>query len=196
MHGRLRRNPQLIFYLEHIRLGHSIPPPEQTILREFHRAGTILLLTNPGNYRREDVHVGNKITGAIVHQPPAWQEVDGHVDTMFREISELWPSADALDVASYALWRINWVHPFKNGNGRTARAFAYTCLCAKLGVVLPGAPTVIDQIMATRDRLGACLKAGDDSFARTGASDLSEMKAYLNDLLQIQIASLEEPSPS
>ncbi len=183
----------IIFYLEHIRLGRPASPPDPSVLREFHRAGTILLLASPGIYRREEVCVGNRATGVIVHQPPPWAEVEGHVETLFRELSEIWTIGDALDAAAYALWRINWVHPFKNGNGRTARAFAYTCLCAKLAVVLPGAPTVIDQIMATRERLGACLKQGDDTFAASGKADLSAMKAYLFELLQIQIASLDEP---
>ena len=41
----------------------------------------------------------------------------------FKEMEQLWKTGDALDTASFALWRINWVHPFKNGNGRTARGF-------------------------------------------------------------------------
>jgi fido (protein-threonine AMPylation protein) len=31
-------------------------------------------------------------------------------------------------LAAYALWRLGWIHPFHDGNGRTARALAYAVL--------------------------------------------------------------------
>jgi Fic family protein len=98
-------------------------------------------------------------------------------------------SRPGLDAAAFALRRINWIHPFKNGNGRTARSFSYCCLCARLGVVLPGAPTVIDQIMTTRPEYEAAIRVGDKA-AASGGRDLSAMRAYLDKLLQIQIASV------
>jgi fido (protein-threonine AMPylation protein) len=109
----------------------------------------------------------------------------------FQELNALWRTGDALDVAAFALWRINWVHPFKNGNGRTARAFSYACLNAHLGVMLPGTTTVIDQIMTTRPRYEAAIRVADKAAeADPTARDLADMKAYLNDLLQIQMASV------
>jgi hypothetical protein len=29
------------------------------------------------------------------------------------------------ELAAYGLWRLNWIHPFVEGNGRTARAVCY-----------------------------------------------------------------------
>lgn len=108
----------------------------------------------------------------------------------FRDPSCVWTSRDALDVAAYALWRINWVHPFRNGNGRTARAFAYVRLCLKLGTRLPGEPTIIGQIMGDRPPYENALQVADRSAMATRIPDLSVMKNYLNGLLQIQIASV------
>jgi fido (protein-threonine AMPylation protein) len=85
---------------------------------------------------------------------------------------------------------VNWIHPFKNGNGRTAQSFAYCCLCAKLGVVLAGTPTVIDQIMTTRQAYEAAIRVGDQAAAKGNGRDLSATRAYLNGLLQIQMASV------
>ena len=109
----------------------------------------------------------------------------------FEELQTTWISGDALDVAAFALWRINWIHPFKNGNGRTARSFSYTCLCAKLGVMLPGTTTIIDQIMTTRRACEAALRVADAAAAANPlARDLTAMRVYLDGLLQIQINSV------
>jgi Fic family protein len=107
------------------------PMPDEAALCELHRAGTLFLLAEPGVYRNIEVIVADA-AGKTRHQPPPWPYVGGFMQHFFRDLSCVWTSGDALDVAAYALWRINWVHPFRNGNGRTARAFSYACLCLKL----------------------------------------------------------------
>jgi Fic family protein len=169
--------------------GANLPPmPSEDALKELHRTGTIFLLRSPGQYRDCAVHVRDA-NGNVIHQAPPEADVERLMKEFFVELTSIWRSGDALDAAAFALWRINWVHPFKNGNGRTARSFAYCCLCARLRVVLPGSPTVIDQIMATRADYEAALRVGDAGDAR-GTRDLSAMRDYLNRLLQIQMASV------
>lgn len=165
------------------------PMPDEAALLTLHHAGTLFLLANPGMYRNIEVIVADK-TGAVVHQPPQWQAVSGWMQTFFRHLSSVWTAGDALDVASYALWAINWIHPFRNGNGRTARAFSYACLCLKMGTILPGSPTVIDQIMMERDSYENALRAADFSYQTTRIPDLQPMKAFLHRLLIIQIMSI------
>ena len=65
-------------------------------------------------------------------------------------INEQWPIQDAVPLAAYALWRINQIHPFINGNGRTARAVCYFILCVKLGGPLPGSP-IVPEILRAKD---------------------------------------------
>lgn len=154
------------------------PMPDEAALRELHHAGTLFLLAKPGQYRNIDVHVGTK-DGSITYQAPPWQRVDGLIQLFFRQLSSLWNAGDALDVAAYSLWNICWVHPFRNGNGRTARAFAYACLCLRLGVILPGTVTVIDLIMKNREKYEAALKVADNSYSETGSPDLAAMRAFL-----------------
>jgi Fic family protein len=169
--------------------GNPPPMPNEHALKELHRTGTIFLLNNPGEYRDCAVHVQDA-QGNVIYQAPPQTDVERLMKEFFGELTSIWRSgADALDAAAFALWRINWVHPFKNGNGRTARSFAYCCLCARLGVVLPGSPTVIDQIMNTRTEYEAAIRVGDAAEAQ-GSRDLSAMRAYLDKLLQIQIASV------
>lgn len=180
--------------LIHFLLAHRGPTgngnpamPDETQLCALHNAGTLFLLADPGRYRNMAVQVVKQ--EVVVHQPPDWQHVKGFMQHFFRHLSSVWTSGDALDVAAYALWCINWIHPFRNGNGRTARAFSYACLSLKLGVVLPGRVTVIDQIMSDRERYENAIRVADESLAKTSRPDLGPMKAFLNDLLQVQIES-------
>ncbi|WP_421912707.1 Fic family protein [Mesorhizobium sp.] len=164
--------------------------PDEPALKQLHRSGTMFLLARPGEYRNHEVQVGDH-DGNVRHQPPPWQLVPGLMQTFFRQLSSLWASGDALDISAYCLWKINWVHPFRNGNGRTARAFAYSCLSLKLGGVLPGTITIIDLIMSNRKAYEDALKVADDSFAvAPHHPDLRPMKAFLDSLLQQQIASI------
>jgi Fic family protein len=165
------------------------PMPNEVTLKELHRTATIFLLKNPGEYRDCPVHVRDG-SGVVIYQPPPHADVQSIMQAFFVELGNIWKTGDALDAAAFALWRINWVHPFKNGNGRTARSFAYCCLCARLGVVLPGSPTVIDQIMTTRADYEAALRVADAAAAKSNGRDMTAMKSYLDRLLQIQIASI------
>jgi Fic family protein len=112
------------------------------------------------------------------------------METFAAKIAERWGESDAVTMGAYALWLVNWVHPFKNGNGRTARAFCYACLSLKLGFVLPGTPTVIDLVMQNREEYQAALKVGDIGFAQTGEPDLSAMYAFVEKLLIQQLAAV------
>ena len=57
--------------------------------------------------------------------------------------------------------------------------------------MLPGTTTVIDQIMTTRADYEVALRIADAAaHANPNARDLSNMRDYLNRLLQIQMASI------
>jgi len=60
-----------------------------------------------------------------------------------------------------ALWRLNWIHPFIEGNGRTARAACYYLLCVKHGAILPGRKIVPERIRENREPYYAALKSAD-----------------------------------
>ncbi len=69
------------------------------------------------------------------------------MDHFVNIINRYWESSDAVGLAAYALWRVNHIHPFVNGNGRTARAMCYFILCVKSGGPLPGR-TVLPLVLA------------------------------------------------
>jgi len=66
------------------------------------------------------------------------------------------------------------------------------CLpCARLGVMLPGTTTIIDQIMVTRVEYEAALREGDKAAEQNNGRNLKPMKDYLNRLLEIQMNGIQ-----
>jgi Fic family protein len=91
-----------------------------------------------------------------------------------------------LNVPAYALWRLNWIHPFVEGNGRTARAACYYLLCMKQGRLLPGKKVVPERIRENRGPYYGALEAADAAWDE-GNLDVSEMAEYLEGLLKGQL---------
>jgi hypothetical protein len=121
-----------------------------------------------------------------VHQPPPWESVAGCVTEMCDYANS--HSEQAIHVASYLMWRVNWIHPFNGGNGRTSRAASYLALCIGLGMVLPGSPTIPDQIVADRQPYYLALDSADAAW-RAGQLDISAMESLVQKYLTVQLKS-------
>jgi Fic family protein len=87
------------------------------------------------------------------------------------------------------MWRINWIHPFAGGNGRTSRATSYLALCVRLGYRLPGTVTIPEQIVAKRQPYYEALDAADAAWAG-GMLDVSEMEKLIAGQLAVQLVSV------
>jgi len=86
-------------------------------------------------------------------------------------------------------WRLNWIHPFDDGNGRTSRAVSYLVLCARLGMgPLPGKRTIPDQIVENRDPYFEAIEEADEAW-KEGRVVLTKMEALLARLLINQLNS-------
>ncbi len=90
-----------------------------------------------GAYRPCAVKVRNP-EGHIVFKPPEWFRVQPMMDDLTNTVNWHWQAADPVGLTAFVLWKINHIHPFINGNGRTARAVCYFTLCVKSGGLLPG----------------------------------------------------------
>jgi Fic family protein len=115
------------------------------------------------------------------------------VDWINRETAR-----SALERASYALWRFNWIHPFAGGNGRTSRALAYLIVCMQEGRMLPGVPSMPSLIYEHRDEYIQVLRAVDElqklADARSteehvAQPDFSPMINFLRQMLMKQFAA-------
>jgi Fic family protein len=160
---------------------------DRALLLELH-AITMAGESYAGELRTTDVQIGSAV---VLYEPPSWQHIDRHVDDMLARIDMLRTSgAPTLNVAAYALWRICWIHPFVDGNGRTARAIAYAVLCVGFGRVLPGTPTVPELIAMNRYPYWDALKAADEAWSH-GELDVSGMEQLLAELVERQMAGVE-----
>jgi Fic family protein len=126
------------------------------------------------------------------HEPPPPEEVEQFVIEMCNYVKAKWslqgdPLRDAIHLSSYVMWRLNWIHLFRDGNGRTSRAVSYLVLTIRLGQVLRGEPTIPDQII---DSKGPYYRALDDADAasKKGRIDLSTMERLIESLLEKQLS--------
>jgi Fic family protein len=133
-----------------------------------------------GRYREDPIYVGN-------HTPPHFKDVPELMDRFFSLIHENWTIIEhPTALPAYALWRLNWIHPFVEGNGRTARAACYYLICMRQRKMLGGRKTVPERIRDNRDPYYAALRAADNAWD-AGQIDVSELSAYLEQLLKGQL---------
>jgi len=85
-----------------------------------------------GKYRDIQVYVGNRITGEVIFLPPIPEELPNlikkFVEWLNSEEAQLLHPVIVAGISHYELARI---HPFVDGNGRTARALATLILYLK-----------------------------------------------------------------
>lgn len=142
-----------------------------------------------GRYRESPIYVGN-------HIPPHFDKVPDLMDQMFSVVHENWGIAtDPTALGAYVLWRLNWVHPFVEGNGRTARAACYYLICMRYGGLLPGRKIVPERIRENREPYYEALRAADRAWV-AGHYDFSELSTYLQHLLRDQLEDAAAESAS
>jgi Fic family protein len=133
-----------------------------------------------GRFREEPIYVGD-------HIPPHFRDVPDLMDRFLSFVHENWYAARETQLAAYALWRLNWIHPFVEGNGRTARATAYYILCVRSGRLLRGSKIVPERVREDRAPYVQALRAADRAW-EAGNLDVLELESYIARLLQAQLA--------
>jgi Fic family protein len=88
------------------------------------------------------------------------------------------------------MWRLNWIHPFVDGNGRTTRTTSFFVLCVRLGYRVPGSPTIPEQIAKDKKPYYAALEQADAAYTSDKKVDISAMETLLGALLANQLASV------
>jgi len=143
------------------------------------------LHTHAGEFRPCEVTVG-------AYHPPPPHRVQALMDDFVNLANRFWDITDPVALAAFVLWRLNFIHPFINGNGRTARAACYFVLCVKAGGWLAGSPILPELIR--RDRKEYCeILAHIDASTKCPKLDLAPLHTFLMRLLREQFAG---PSPS
>jgi Fic family protein len=112
--------------LQNIQNYHNNGKVTEDLLLKLHKDITKETLDNPGdegNYRKVQVVVGNKFTGEVVFTPPKTEDVPKLTKALLGWINQEIELSPVL-IAGLSHYELVRIHPFVDGNGRTARALA------------------------------------------------------------------------
>jgi Fic family protein len=84
-----------------------------------------------GDYRKEEIFVQDRVDGEIEHIPPGWKELESLMESLCDFANSDKEFIHPIIKASTIHFLIGYIHPFKDGNGRTARALFYWYLSKK-----------------------------------------------------------------
>jgi Fic family protein len=158
----------------------------QGILLQLHHAALKGLHPLAGTFR----NVPNEIRGSRHQTAEVWQ-VANEVADMCEYVTAHWEVQTALHLSAYVMWRLNWIHPLVDGNGRTARAVSYVVLNIKLDSLLPGSPAIPEIIDENKDPYYAGLEAADAAW-KAGRIDVSDLERVIGSALSKQLLSAAE----
>jgi len=131
--GRERDIQEVINYRRVLEFLNSVQHPESSVqytekdLLDIHKlvVEKLVLDDQAGVYRRSEVVLKNSVTGQIGFRPPIHQEVPGLMKDFFDWLnSRAGQEVHPVLRAGIGHYIVAAVHPFVEGNGRTARAFA------------------------------------------------------------------------
>jgi Fic family protein len=162
------------------------PTLKLSVLLKLHRLAMDGIDQYAGNFRPASV----AIKGSN-HVPIAGDDVPRYVEEMLEYVAENWKSRTAIHLAAFVMWRLNWIHPFADGNGRTSRILSYLVLCGRLGQLLPGTRTIPEQIAENKDPYYQALEKADLHFKK-GVINVSDMESLLEKYLANQLVQLHE----
>ncbi len=154
----------------------------QQIIKALNFHAIACLHIRAGEYRPCDVHAGQ-------HNPPGHYRVTALMDDFVNVINRHWEQTDPVALATFVLWRLNNIHPFINGNGRTARASCYYVLCVKAGGLLPGTTILPELIKQNHQEYVDALQEGHNS----SGVNLALLHALVTRLLDEQLRSAQPP---
>jgi len=180
----LLRQYDLLLNCIEIGLAKGIEAFDKYTLWSLNAAAVANIAQFGGRYREEPIYVGN-------HLPPHFKDVSNEMDRFFSLIHENW---DVLDhptlLPAYALWRLNWIHPFVEGNGGTARAACYYLICMRQGRLLQGKKIVPERIRENREPYYEALREADRHW-NEGHFNVSQMADYLAVHLTGQLTEID-----
>ena len=148
-----------------------------------HKAALEGLSIFAGTYRNTPITIGQS-----GHTPPQAHLIPGLTQEMCDYVNKNWRRT-AIHLCAYVMWRMNWVHPFTDGNSRTSRITAYMVLALSLGYEVPGVPTVPEQIASNKTPYYKALEKADKAWKR-GKVDVSAIEEMLDTMIARQLLSV------
>jgi len=159
---------------------------DKTFIIELHKIMTVKTIAGEcaGDYRKEEIFVQDHIDGEIAHIPPDWNEMENLMESLCDFANSDKEFIHPIIKASMIHFLIGYVHPFKDGNGRTARALFYWYLSKK-------GYTLIKNISISRAILESRIQY-DKAFLKTeyDQNDLNYFITYSIKSLRVAFESL------
>jgi Fic family protein len=152
---------------------------------DLHRMALEGISAFAGTFRPAGIRIGGS-----QHEPVGAHLVPGLVEELCDYVNDSWGKKSPIHLCAYVLWRLNWIHPFTDGNGRTSRAVSYLVLCVGLGYRLPGANTIPEQISEDKDPYYRALEVADEALKATKTPDLTRMEELIESLLAKQLLAV------
>jgi len=163
-------------------------PVTEGIVRELHKItvrGVRGEKAEPGNYRRIQNYVVNSRTKEVIYTPPAPLEVP----RLMREFTEWINKAEDVSpvlVAGIAQFQFVHIHPFVDGNGRTARLLS-TLILYKTGYDFKRLFTISEYYDKDRPSYYQAIQS-----VRQNNMDMTVWLAYFVEGLRSQMAEIQE----
>lgn len=178
----------------------------------------------PGEYKRRPNYVVNSATDEVVYRPPSPEATPGmmrefveYINRRMEALDAASPSVDNHPVvlAAIVCHRLNHIHPFCDGNGRTARALA-TLILMRRGYMGIRTGDKLRPIMslewyldAHRSEYAATLRLADqgqyhewvllfslavmETMEKIDQGKFASMRSQLEQLMQGEVAAAEDP---
>jgi Fic family protein len=157
------------------------------VLLDLNRCAIDGLSSYAGVYRPAGIEIGKS-----KHAPPDGHQVPELIEELCDYVNDVWATTSGIHLSAMVMWRLNWIHPFTDGNGRTSRAASYTVLSAHEHTLFPGVNTIPEQIVANRAPYYAALEDADNRYTLHGALDVGivdAMEELLASMLATQLRS-------
>ena len=151
----------------------------ESLIKAFNFHAVVGLHYTAGQYRSYELEVNG-------FSPPAYFRVPSLMDDFVGRVNWLWQNAETTELATYALWRLNHIHPFRNGNGRTARVLCYYIIAVKARGVLTGKPLIPEFLSVDPGR--AEYVKGLEEYEKGNETPLLRLIRYLT-LAQIRAST-------
>ena len=162
---------------------------EKNILH-LHKDITKGALENPeweGKYRKIQVYVGNRLTGEVIFMPPLSKDVPSLTRDFLKWLnSEKYSNLHPVLIAGISHYEFVRIHPFMDGNGRTARALATLILYTR-GFDIKRFFTLDDYYDSDRSAYYSALKSVDQK-----TLDLTKWLEYFTEGVKISILSVKK----
>lgn len=142
--------------------------------------------TYAGVFRPAGIEIGGS-----KHQPIGAHQVPESVEELCDYVNIKWNEKSPIHLSAYVLWRLNWIHPFVDGNGRTSRATSYLVLILNWAISYPDQKYDSPANSEDKNPYYKALETADEAY-RNGRIDLDGMEELLSEMLARQLYSVHK----